>query len=138
MTCDVPRSLLCKNTLQSFGDFELFPKFSNLVQFALLHYNLFKYFFKTSTKIRGCQQEYIIQLYAKTHWCSMENLSKTSSFALWTRLAFSTATPIFIALLPMILLLAYSPPYKTLKFRRMHPWEYFWSMKLCHLPSVQN
>ena len=32
------------------GDFELYTKFSNLVQLVILHYNLFKYFFKNSSK----------------------------------------------------------------------------------------
>ena len=32
------------------GDFELYTNFSNLVQWALLHYNPFKYFFKNSSK----------------------------------------------------------------------------------------
>ena len=43
----------------------------------------------------------IIQLYAKTHECSLKNLSKSSSFALWSSLAFSTATLIYFALVPM-------------------------------------
>ena len=41
--------------LLSIGDFEPYNKFSNLVQWAILHYNLYKYFFQTSTKIRGGQ-----------------------------------------------------------------------------------
>ena len=49
------------------GDFELNNKISNLVQWAILHYNLFKYLFKASTKIMGYQWQYIIQLYAKIH-----------------------------------------------------------------------
>ena len=72
---------------------------------------------------------HIIQLYAKTHECSLKNLSKSSSFALWSSLALSTATPFYFALLPMILFPAYSPPYKTLKSRRVDPLEYFWSMQ---------
>ena len=36
--------------LLSIGDFELYTNFSNLVQWALLHYNPFKYFFKNSSK----------------------------------------------------------------------------------------
>ena len=72
---------------------------------------------------------HIIHFYEKTHECSLQNLSKTSSFALWTSLAFSTANPFFIALLHMILFPTYSPPYQTLKSRRMDPLEYFWSMK---------
>ena len=80
---------------------------------------------------------HIIQLYAKTHECSLKNLSKSSSFALWSSLAFSTATLFLFALLPMILSPAYSPPCKTLKSRRVDPLEYFWFMKLQPLVSVQ-
>ena len=125
MTCDVPRSLLCKNTLQSFGDFELYTKFSNLVQFALLHYNLFKYSFRTYTKIRGCQQEDIIQLYAKTHECSLKNLSKSSSFALWSSLAFSTTTLFYFTLVPMIFLLLINHPTKPLSPGDWTHWSIF-------------
>ena len=49
------------------GYFELYAKFSNLEQLAILHYNLFKYLFKASAKIMGYQWQYIIQLYAKIH-----------------------------------------------------------------------
>ena len=35
MSCDVPTSLLCKNIHQSFGDFEPYLKFSNLIQFVI-------------------------------------------------------------------------------------------------------
>ena len=44
------------------GYFEFYTKFSNLVQWTVLHYNLFKYFFKTSTKIRGGQGAYYFAL----------------------------------------------------------------------------
>ena len=72
---------------------------------------------------------HIIHFYAKTHECSLQKLSKTSSFALWTSLAFSTATPFCIALLHMILFPTYGPPYQILKSRRVATWEYFWSIK---------
>ena len=64
---------------------------------------------------------HIIHFYAKNHECSLKNLSKSSSFALWSSLALSTATPFYFALLPMILFPAYKPPYKTLKSRRLDP-----------------
>ena len=80
---------------------------------------------------------HIIQLYAKTHVYSLKKLSKPSSFTLWPSLAFSTATLIYFALVPMSFFPACSPPYQTLKSRRMDPLEYFWSMKLCPLLSVQ-
>ena len=90
-----------QDLFQSFGNFELYPKFSNLVQFVKLHCNLFKYFFKTSTKIGGCQQQCIIQLYAKTHWCSLKNLSKSSSSSFWSSLVFCTATIFYLALVAL-------------------------------------
>mgnify|MGYP005815996641 CR=1 FL=1 len=68
---------------------------------------------------------HIIQLHAKTHECSLKDLSKSSSFALWSSLAFSTATLIYFALVPMILFPAYRTLYPTLKSRRVDPLEYF-------------
>ena len=55
---------------------------------------------------------HIIHFYAKTHECSLQDLSKSSSFALWSRLAFSTATLIYLALVPMsfFLLVESLPP----------------------------
>ena len=76
-----------------------------------------------------CQQMHIIQLYAKTHECSLKNLSKSSSSALWSSLAFSTVTLFLFALLPMILFPTYSPPCKTLKSRRVDPLEDFKCMQ---------
>ena len=96
------------------GDFELYINFSNLVQQVFLHYNLFKYFFKVSTKIRGCQQGYIIQIYAKIHWCSLKKLSKSSYFALWSSWLFSIATLFYFNLVPMIFLLLREHPTKPL------------------------
>ena len=47
------------------GYFGFYTKFSNLVQWATLHYNLFKYFFKTSTKIRGVSRSILFNLMQK-------------------------------------------------------------------------
>ena len=63
---------------------------------------------------------HIIQLDAKTHECSLKNLSKSSSFALWSSLALSTATPFYFALLPMILF-----PAKPLSPREWTHWSIF-------------
>ena len=101
MSCDVPTSLLCNNIFQSFGDFVLYPKFSKLVQFVIQHYNLFKYAFKNFTKVGRCQQKYMIHLYAKTHSCSLKNLSKTSSCSVWSSLVFCTATIFYLALVAL-------------------------------------
>ena len=87
------------------GDFELYINFSNLVQQVFLHYNPFKYSFKTSTKIRGGQQEYIILIYAKTQLCPLKNLSETTSFSFWPSWVFSTASLIICALVTMRFLL---------------------------------
>ena len=121
-----------------FGYFELYIKFSNLVQWAILHYNLFKYLFKTSTKIMGYQWQYIIQLYAKIHWCSLKNLSKSTPYSFWSSLVICTATIFLLALLPMILFPTHRPPCKTLKSRRVDPLEDFKCMQQCLLLSVQN
>ena len=129
MSCKVSPSLLCKNILWSLeilSSTSIFPIWSSRHFCTTTHLNIS---LKILPSIWGCQWMHIIHFYAKTHECSLQNLSKTSSFALSTRLAFSTATPFCIVVLHMILFPTYSPPYQALKSRRVAPWEYSWSIK---------
>ena len=130
MSCDVSTSLLCKNILWLL---EILSSTSTFQIWSSRHFCTTTYLnisLKILPNVWRCQWMHIIQLYAKTHECSLKNLRKPSSFALWSSLAFSTATLFLFALLPMILFPAYSPPCKTLKFRRVDPLEYFWFMQL--------
>ena len=65
---------------------------------CILHYNLFKYFFKTSTKIKGGQYEPIVSLCAKTYLCSLKNLSESTSSSFWTNLMVCTSTMFLLGL----------------------------------------
>ena len=65
MTYDVPKSFFCKKYPLVIWRFWVLPQVFKSGQISLLHYNLFKYLFKTSIKIMGCQWEYIMQLYQK-------------------------------------------------------------------------
>ena len=62
----------------------------------------------------GCQWQHAIQVYAKTQSCSLENLSKSTSFSFWTRLVFSTATPFFPAQVTLCFLMLVVNPAKPL------------------------
>ena len=48
---------------------------------------------------------HIIQLYAKTHWCSLKNLRKSSSSSFWSSLVICTATIFYLALVTLGLIL---------------------------------
>ena len=68
----------------------------------------------------------------------MENLSKTSSFALWSSLAFSTATLIYFALVPMSFFLLVVLPTKPLNPGEWTHWSIFgpWNYALYFLSSI--
>ena len=53
---------------------------------------------------------HIIQLYAKTHWCSLKNLSKLASSSFWSSFVFCTATIFYLALVALgfVLLIEHS------------------------------
>ena len=105
--------------------FQCYTCFSDLVQWALLHYNPFKYFPRASTKIMGYQQQLAIQLYAKTQWCSLDNLSASTYYSFWTRLVFSTATPSFLAQVTLCFLMLVVNPAKPLSPGACTLWNIF-------------
>ena len=68
---------------------------------------------------------HIIHFYEKTHECSLQDLSKASSFALCSSLAFSTATLIFVALMPITFLLLINHPTKPISPGEWTHWSIF-------------
>ena len=68
---------------------------------------------------------HIIQLYAKTHWCSLKNLSKSSSSSFGSSLVFCTATMFYLAILPLIFLLLIDQPTKPLSPGDWTHWSIF-------------
>ena len=138
MTCDVPKSLLCKNTLQSFGDFELYPKFSNLVQ---LHFCTTTYLYislKLPPKLGGGSVGVYNSTLCKNPLMFFEKFEQTILFCSLVQFGIFYCNPILVCSSAHELFPAYSPPYQTLKSKRMDLLEYFWSMKLCLLLYVQK
>ena len=115
-----------QNYLLAIGDFELYTNFSNLVQQVFLHCNPFKYFFKNSSSVWRWQWMHTIHLQAKTQWCSLENLSGSTSFAFWSNLVICTATIFFLALMTLSFLLLEALPTKLLSPGDWAHWG-FWS-----------
>ena len=105
MTCDVSTSLLCKNIFWSLEILSSTPNF----QIWSSRYFCTTTYLNISLKILPCvgrcQQMHIIQLYAKTHWCSLKNLRKSSSSSFWSSLVICTATIFYLALVALGLIL---------------------------------
>ena len=115
MSCDVSTSPLCKNI---FWLLEILSSTSTFQIWSSRYFCTTTYL-NTSLKILPsvwrCQQMHIIQLYAKTHWCSLKNLRKSSSSSFWSSLVICTATLIYFALVPMSFFLLVVPPTKPLR-----------------------
>ena len=120
------------------GDFELYTKFSNLVKLVILHYNLFKYFFKNSSKCLEMSVDAYNSTLCKNPWVFFEKFEQIILFCSLDQFGFFYCNPYLFCSSAHELFPACSPPYQTLKSRRMDPLEYFWSMELCPLLSVQN
>ena len=85
-----------------------------------------------------CQWMPTIQLYGKTQWCSLKNLSESSSFPFWSNLRFCTVTTFLVAPWSMIPFPTCSPPCQTLKSRRVDPLDDSKCLQQCHFLCVQN
>ena len=123
MSCDVPTSLLCKNIfwlLEILSSTSTFQIWSSRYFCTTTYLNIL---LKILPSVWRCQYMHIIQLYAKTHWCSLKYLSESTSSSFCSSLVICTATLFYFALVPMSF--ACSPPYKTLKPRRVDPLEDF-------------
>ena len=111
------------------GDFELYTKFSNLVQLIILHYNLFKYFFKNSSKCLEMSVDAYDSTLCKNPWVFFEKFEQIILFCSLVQFGIFYCNHILTCLFFPWFFPACSPPYQTLKSRRMDPLEYFWSMQ---------
>ena len=102
MSCDVSTSLFCKNI---FWSLEILSSTSTFQIWSSRYFCTTTYLnipLKILPSVWRCQQMHMIQLHAKTHWCSLKNLSESTSFSFWSSLVICTATLIYFALVPMI------------------------------------
>ena len=114
MSCDVSTSLLCKNTfwpLEILSSTPTFPIWSSRHFCTTTHLNIS---LKILPSVWRCQWMHTIQLYAKTQWCSLKNLSKTTSFSFWSSLVIWTATLFYFALVTLSFFLLVALPTKLL------------------------
>ena len=125
MSCDVSTSLLCKNIFWSLEILSSTPKFQIWSSRYFCTTTYLNISLKILPSVWRYQQMHMIQLHAKTHECSLKNLSKSSSFALWTRLAFSTSTLIYFALVPLSFFLLIVLPTKPLCLGEWTHWSIF-------------
>ena len=119
MSCDGSTSLLCKNTfwpLEILSSTPTFTIWSSKHFCTTTHLNIL---LKILPSVWRCQWMHTILLQAKTQGCSLENLSGSASFAFWSKLVICTTTLFFFALVTLSFFPTSSPPYQTLKSRRL-------------------
>ena len=129
MSCEVSPSLLCKNifwSLEILSSTSIFQIWSSRHFCTTTHLNIS---LKILPSVWRCQWMHTIHLHAKTQCCSLKNLSESFSFPFWPSLVICTTTPFYFALVPLSFFPTYSPPYQTLKSRRLDPLAYFWCMQ---------
>ena len=125
MSCEVSTSLLCKNI---FWSLEILSSTSTFQIWSSRYFCTTTYLnipLKILPSVWRCQQMHIIQLYAKTHWCSLKNLRKSSSSSFWSSLVICTATLIYFALVPMSFFLLIVLPTKPLSPGDWTHWSIF-------------
>ena len=125
MSGDVPTSLLCKNILWSFEIFELYINFSNLVQWVFLHYNLFKYSFKNSSKCLEMSVDAYNSTSCKNPVMFFGKFECINPFFILVQFGDLYCNLIFLYSSNPELFPTCSPPYKTLKSRRLGSLEVF-------------
>ena len=96
------------------GDFELYIIFANLAQWVSLQYTYLNISLKILPSVWRCQWMPTIQLYAKIQWCSLKNLSVSTSFSFWSSLVICTATLFYFALVHLSFFLLIVLPTKPL------------------------
>ena len=114
MSCEVSTSLLCKNIfflLEILSSTSIFQIWSSRYFCTTTYLNILLIFFPS---VWRCQWMLIIQLHAKTQWCSLKNLSVPTSSSFWSSLVICTATPFYFALVPLSLFLLIVLPSKLL------------------------
>ena len=138
MSCDVPTSLLCKNIfwlLEILSSTSTFQIWSSRYFCTTTYLNIS---LKILPSVWRCQQMHILQLYALTHWCSLKKLSKSSSSSFWSSLAFSTATVIYFALVPMSFFLLIVLPTKPLSPGEWTHWRILSARSEEHTSELQS
>ena len=114
MSCDVSTSLLCKNIfwlLEILSSTSTFQIWSSRYFCTTTHLNIP---LKILPSVWRWQWMHTIHLQAKTQWCSLENLSGSTSSAFWSNLVICTATMFFFALITLSFLLLVALPTKLL------------------------
>ena len=124
--------------LLAIGDFELYTNFSNLVQWALLHYSPFKYFFKNSSKCLEMSVDAYNSSSCKNPMMFFENFEWITLFFILAQFGDLYSNHIFLCSSNPELFPTCSPPFKTLKSRRLDPLAYFWCRQCQPLVSAQN
>ena len=131
MSCDGSKSLLCKNTfwpLEILSSTPTFPIWSSRHFCTTTHLNI-------SLKILPSVWRYhvvhTIQLYAKTQWCSLKNLSESTTFAFWSNLVICTATLFYFALVTLSFFLLVALPSKPLSPGEWTHWRF---LSACNKP----
>ena len=131
MSCDVSTSLLCKNIfwpLEIFSSTSTFQIWSSRYFCTTTHLNIS---LKILPSVWRCQLMHIIQLYAKTHWCSLKNLSESTSFSFWSSLVICTATLNYLALVTLSFFLLVALPSKPLSPGEWTHWRF---LSACNKP----
>ena len=125
MSCDVSTSLLCKNIFWLLG---ILSSTSTFQIWSSRHFCTTTYLnipLKILPSVWRCQQMPIIQLYAKTHWCSLKKLRESSSSSFCSSLVICTATLIYFAPVPMSFFLLIVLPTKPLSPGDWTHWSIF-------------
>ena len=125
MSCEVSTSLLCKNILWSFeilSSRSIFQIWSSRYFCTTTYLNIL---LKILPSVWRCQWMLIMQLHAKTQWCSLKYLSESTSFSFWSSLVICTATLFYFALVPMSFFLLIVLPTKPLSPGDWTHWSIF-------------
>ena len=125
MSCDVSTSLLCKDI---FWLLEILSSSSSFQIWSSRHFCTTTYLnipLKILPSVWRCQQMHIIQLYAKTHWCSLKYLSESTSFSFWSNLVICTATLNYLALVTLSFFPLINHPAKPLSPGEWTHWRIF-------------
>ena len=103
-----------------------------------MHYNPFKYFFKNSSKCLEMSVDAYNSSSSKNPVMFFEKFEWINLFCILVQLGDLYCNLIFPCSINLELFPTCSPPFKTLKSRRLDPMAYFWCMQCQPLVSAQN
>ena len=103
-----------------------------------MHYNLFKYSFKNSSKCLEMSVDAYNSTSCKNPVMIFEKFEWINLFCFLVQIGDLYCNHIFPCSSDPELFPTCSPPYQTLKSRRLDPLEYFWCMQCQPLVSAQN